>query len=491
MRSPMTDEPIPFATWRLAAVIVFGAFMSGLDASVVNVGLNSISRELHSDLVTAQWATNGYLVALGVSLPVCGWLGRRVGVGRLWLAALAAFTFASVLCALAPSIGWLIAVRVLQGMSAGLLIPAGQTILGQAVGPGRLGRVMSILGVAVTAAPAIGPVLGGIVIDVAAWPWLFLLNVPIGIVGLALGWRYIPRGTPEDVGPLDRRGLAMLTIGLPLAVYGVTAFGQHQTVADAQVLIPLPAAFVALGAYVRHSRRAPRPVLDLTLFGNRRYAAATVTAGFTGAALFGAGLLFPLYFQLGRGQGTIQTGLLLISLSVGTIVMLPYSGRLVDRYGGGPVSVIGGVLSVLTTIPFVALNTHAPGLGIQALLLLRGAAVALAVVPAGTAAYKAVTVAQLPDATTQVNILQRLGGALGGAIFAVVLATRLPDGTDTAFHAAFACLTAASVLGLAAAVWLTLAEHDPRQSNEHRAPRDPQRRPTKQPCASISTESLP
>lgn len=146
MPSPTADQPILFATWRLAAVIVVGAFMSGLDASVVNVGLDSISRDLNTDLATVQWATNGYLVALGVSLPVCGWLGRRVGVGRLWLAALAAFTVASILCALAPSIEWLIALRVLQGMSAGLLIPAGQTILGQAVGPERLGRVMASSG---------------------------------------------------------------------------------------------------------------------------------------------------------------------------------------------------------------------------------------------------------------------------------------------------------------------------------------------------------
>lgn len=458
MAASEPDQPIAFAVWRLAAVIVFGAFMSGLDASVINVGLDSIARELDTDLATVQWATNGYLLALGVSLPVCGWLGRRVGVGRLWLAALGAFTVASVLCALAPSIGWLIALRVLQGMSAGLLIPAGQTILGQAVGPGRLGRVMSILGVAVTAAPAIGPVLGGIVVDTWSWPWLFLLNVPIGVAGLALGWRYIPRGIPEDVGPLDRLGLAMLTAGLPLVVYGVTSWGERRTLAEVDVVAPLVLGLAALAAYVRHSRRVRLPVLDLSLFDNRRYAAASVTAGFTGAALFGAGLLFPLYFQLGRGEGTIQTGLLLISLSIGTIAMLPYSGRLVDRYGGGPVSLAGGVASVLTTIPFVVLDLKADEILIQALLFLRGAAVALAIVPAGTAAYKAVTLAQLPDATTQVNILQRLGGALGGAVFAVVLATRLPAGTESAFHAAFACLTAASVLGLLTAVWLTRAE---------------------------------
>lgn len=462
---PTTDheQPIPRRVWRLAAVIVFGAFMSGLDASVVNVGLDTVTRELDSDLATAQWVSNAYLVALGVSLPACGWLGRRVGVGRLWLAALAGFTITSGLCALAPTVGWLIALRVLQGLSAGLLIPAGQTILGQAVGPSRLGRVMATLGIAVTAAPALGPIVGGVVVDTASWPWLFLINLPIGALGLLLGWLYIPRGTAAQIGRLDRVGLALLTTGLPLVVYGVTAWGERRTIADPGVLAPLLVGLAGLTAYALHSRRVASPVLDLRLFADRSYAAASATAGFTGATLFGAGLLYPLYFQIGRGEDATTTGLLLISLSVGTILLLPWTGRLVDRYGGGPVSVVGGLAAVATTVPFALLDTDADGALVQALLVLRGGAIALAIVPAGTAAYKAVTSEQLPDATTQVNILQRLGGALGGAIFAVVLATRLPDGTDAAFHASFWWLTGASALGLATAAWLTTAERRARR----------------------------
>lgn len=453
--------PIPRATWRLAAVVVFGAFMSGLDASVVNVALDTLASELHTDLATVQWASTGYLVALGVSLPLCGWLGRRVGVGRLWLAALAAFTVTSGLCALAPTVGWLIALRVLQGLSAGLLIPAGQTILGQAVGPARLGRVMSTLGIAVTAAPALGPVVGGILIDVASWPWLFLVNVPIGIVGFTLGLRLIPRGTPEDVGRLDRVGVVLLTVGLPLGVWGVTAWGEQQSLTRADVVVPILVGSLALAGYVAHARRTTRPVLDLTLFANGRYAAAAATAVFTGASLFGAGLLFPLYFQLGRGANALETGLLLVSLGVGTIVALPTSGRLVDRYGGGPVSLAGGLASILTTAPFLLLSGGANPVLVQALLVLRGAATALAVVPATTSAYQAVTRDQLPDATTQVTIAQRLGGALGGSLVAVVLAGRLEGGADGALHAAFACLLAASVLGLFTAAWLSVAEHTP------------------------------
>ncbi len=456
--TPSQTDPIPFAVWRLAAVIAFGAFMSGLDASIVYVGLDAIARDLGTDLTTVQWVGNGYLVALGVSLPLCGWLGRRVGVGRLWLAALAGFTATSVLCAVAPTVEWLIVLRIVQGLSAGLLIPAGQTIIGQAVGPGRLGRVMSVLGVAVAAAPALGPVLGGVLIDVASWPWLFLINLPIGSLALALGWRWVPRGTAQDVGRLDRVGLVLLTAGLPLVVYGATAWGERQTLADPHSGLALAVGLLALALYAAHGRRVPRPVLDLRLLGNRAYAAATTTAAFSGAAMFGAGLLLPLYFLIGRGATATDTGLLLIATGVGTIVVLPLSGRLVDRYGGGPVSVVGGLACVVTTVPFAVLDTAANVVVVELLLVLRGAAIALTVMPATSAAYKAVTREQLPDAATQVNIAQRLGGAIGGAVFAVVLAARLPAGVDDAFRTTFAWLVAASLLGLGSAAWLAVAE---------------------------------
>jgi MFS family permease len=193
---------------------------------------------------------------------------------------------------------------------------------------------------------------------------------------------------------------------------------------------------------------APLPP-DLRLFSRPAYAAAGATAAFTGAAMFGAALLFPLYLQIGRHQSVLASGLLLISLSAGTALVLPVSGRLVDRHGGGIVSMYGGVAAVVTTVPFALLDTHTNHVVVQLLLLVRGMAIALAVMPATTAAYTAVTTAELPDATTQVNILLRIGGV----IFAVVLASALPDGIDGAFRTAFWWLTAASALGLATAAW--------------------------------------
>ncbi len=467
------EVPIPRAIWRLALVIVFGAFMSGLDASVVNVGLDTIGRDLDASLNDAQWVANGYLLALGVSLPACGWLGRRIGVGRLWLAALAAFTVTSGLCAIAPDLNSLIALRVGQGLAAGLLIPAGQTILGQAVGPHRLGRVMATLGLAVTLAPAVGPVVGGLVIHVGSWPWLFFINLPIGALGLLLGLRYVPRGEAGRIGRFDWTGLLLISAAIPLAVYGFIALGQQGTLATAGVAAPLAAGGFAFVTFAIHARRRPDPLLDLRLFSTPAYAAAGATVAFTGAAMFGAGLLFPLYFQIGRGESVFTTGLLLIALGVGTLLALPLSGRLVDRFGGGFVSVYGGLATVATTVPFAVLDLHASDLTVEALLVLRGMATGMTVMPAMSGAYKAVTTDELPDATTMINVLMRVGGALGGASFALIVSTRLPAGAAGAFDAAFWWLTAASAVGVLAACRLSHVERHPRPAPVARGTRPP------------------
>ncbi|MEV4760868.1 DHA2 family efflux MFS transporter permease subunit [Micromonospora sp. NPDC049559] len=459
VRASARDEAIPWQVWRLALVIAFGAFIGQLDTSIVNVGLDTIATDLGAGLGEAQWVANGYLIALGVSLPASGWLGRRFGVGRVWMASLAAFAVASALCALADNVWWLVAARVLQGLSAGVLVPAGQTVLGQAVGPHRLGRVMATLGIAVTLGPVLGPVLGGLIVHAGSWPWLFLVNLPLGGLGLWLGWRYVPRDRTDDrPGRLDWPGLLLVSVGVPLLVYGLTVAGERGSIAAPETLAPVLVGLVALAAFAGHTRRAAHPILNLRLFASRAYAAATVTTAVTGAIMFGATLLFPLYFQIGRNTSVIGTGLTLIPLGLGTALLLPLSGRLVDRFGGGVVSLYGMLAAAATTAPFAIAGTNLPEPLVLALLLLRGMALAVAVVPPGISAYQAVTPQQLPDATTQVNILQRVGGALGGAALTVVLAHELPGGVNAAFQTAFSWLTVASILGLASAAWLTLAE---------------------------------
>jgi EmrB/QacA subfamily drug resistance transporter len=436
------------ATRRIAAVVVVGALLSLLDGTMVGVGLETIARDLGAGLAGAQWVAHGYLLALAVSLPACGWLARRIGAGRLWLLALAGFTLASALCAAAPTLGLLVAARVVQGLAAGLLVPAGQTLLGQAVGPRRLGRVMAVLASAVSVGPALGPVLGGLVVEGLSWPWLFLVNLPIGAAGLVAGLRVLPRGEPRPTDTLDVVGLVLAGVGLSALVYGVTAWGA--AAGHRELALPLAVGALGLGLFVRRTLRHPRPLTDLRLFADRGYAAATACATLTGAALFGSLLLFPLLFQLERGASVIVTGLWLVGHGLGTAVAAPLAGRLTDRLGGARVALAGCAGLVATTVPF-ALVDLGP-LSTQVLLVLRGAAIGFAAVPPTVAAYAAVRPDQLPDATTQLNALQRVGGAVGGALVATVLAATLPAGTRPAFAAAFWCLTAVSVFALAGAL---------------------------------------
>jgi EmrB/QacA subfamily drug resistance transporter len=439
-------------TRRIAAVVVLGALLSMLDATVVAVGLESIATDLGAELGAAQWIAHSYLLALAVALPACGWLGRRIGGGRVWLAALAGFTAASVLCAVSPTLGLLVAARALQGVAAGFLVPTGQALLGQAVGPERLGRVMALLGAVVSLGPALGPVLGGVLLDVASWPWLFLVNVPIGVVGLVAGARWLPRGTPSDAGPLDLPGLLLAGVGLSALVYGVTAWSEQ--VSGAAVWGPLAAGVAGLALFVRRTLRRDRPLTDLRLFAQRRYAVATVTSTLTGASLFGTVLVFPLFLQLDRGVSVVGTGMALLSYGLATGVSTPVAGRLVDRFGAGRVSVSGCVVLTLTAIPFALLDPD-PVL-LQVLLVLRGIAIGFAAIPATVAAYAAVRPEQLPDATTQLNALQRIGGAVGGALVATVLATLLPG--PSAFPAVFWLLAGLGAAALVPALALTRRE---------------------------------
>ncbi len=446
--------------WRLGGVVVVGAFLSMLDGSIVAVGLDTVARDLHVGLAEVAWVSNAYLLALAVSLPLCGWAGRRVGVGRLWLGALAAFTITSAVCALAGDLTTLVVARVAQGLAAGLLVPAGQTLLGQAVGPERLGRVMGVLGLAVSAGPAVGPALGGVLLAGFSWPALFLVNVPIGVVGLIAGLWVIPRGGSGLAGPLDVGGLVLVGVGLPATLFALTALAAPGGAGPA-VVGTLVVGLATLAGFVVRTRRVRHPLTDLSLLRRPVFAAACVASGLVGAVMFGSLLALPLWFQLRQGAGVVDTGLALVGFGVGAGLAGPLAGWLTDRLGGGRVAVAGMLVVVATTVPFAFLPAAAPAAVVQVLLVLRGLATGTAAVPVTVAGYAAVTADQLPDAATQLNVVQRVGGAAGGALVAVVVARGLADGPDTAFAAVFLVLAGVGVLALAASAWL--ASVDPRR----------------------------
>ena len=433
----MTGSSLSPAVRSLGLVVILGAIMSVLDTTIVNVALDTLARDLDAPLQDVQWVATGYLLALAAVIPITGWLATAYGARRVYLLALVAFTAGSALCAAAWNVESLVAFRVLQGVGGGMTLPIGQMMLARAAGPQNMGRVMSIIGVPIVLAPVLGPVLGGWLLDAFGWQWIFLINVPLGVLAVALGLRRLPRSEPAraQAGPLDVAGLALLATGLPLFVYGLAELGQEGTLGSARVGLPLALGAALVATFVRHALRIQRPLLDVRLFSNRAFAAAAVTTFCLGGALFGAMLIMPLYYQLVRGENALTTGLLLAPQGVGAALAMFLSGRLSDRVGGGPVAVLGVTITAISTIPFAFVGADESYVLLSAFLVLRGFGIGTSIMPAMSAAYAVLSPGEITNATPQLTVLQRVGGSVGTAILSVVLANSL-DGARTPVAAA-------------------------------------------------------
>ncbi len=408
---------------RVAVVVILGAIMSVLDTTIVNVALHDLSIDLHASLGGIQWVITGYLLSLAAVIPVTGWAVRRYSARRLYLIALVVFTAGSALCALAATSGELIAFRVLQGIGGGMLTPIGQMILVKAAGPRNLAKVMSLIGVPIVLAPVFGPTLGGLLLQGVGWQWIFMINVPIGAAALLLALKLLPHdeaGTSQ-AGRLDIIGLVLAAAGVVGLTYGLSESETAGSLTSSSVLVPALGGLVLLALFVARSRRVERPLLDLKLFGNPAFRAASIVTFCLGAALFGAMILMPLYFQTVRGQDAISTGLLLIPQGLGGGIGMVLSGRLTDRLGAGRTSLLGGLILVFGTLPFVLISADTSFVLIGAAMIIRGIGVGLAIMPAMTAAFSVLSKDQVNDASPQLTVLQRVGGSLGTAIIAVVL----------------------------------------------------------------------
>ena len=406
----------------IAAVVAIGAIMSILDATIVNVALATLSRDLHASLSTIQWVASGYLVALAVVIPLTGWASERFGAKRLWMTVLCLFVVGSVLSGVAWSAGSLIFFRVLQGLGGGMIMPAGMTILAQAAGPQRIGRVMSVVGAPMLLGPILGPVLGGLILQHLTWRWIFYVNVPIGALALALAYRLLPRSEPQPCERLDLRGFVLLSPGLAAIVFGLSETSSHGGIAFTGAWAPIVAGLALLAAFVIHAlRMSGPPLLDLTLFRDPSFAAAAVLVLLVGAALFGSLILIPLYLQIDRGQSVLATGLLTAPQGLGAALVMPISGRLTDRIGGGPVTLVGLLIMTAGTIGLTRLTAHTPYSVTSAILVVRGVGLGFSMMPSMAAAYASLSRAAVPRATTALNVLQRVGGSIGTALLVVVL----------------------------------------------------------------------
>jgi EmrB/QacA subfamily drug resistance transporter len=416
----------------LGAVVVLGTFMTVLDLTIVNVAIPTLGRDFSTSISTIQWVLTGYMLAFASVIPLTGWASERFGAKRVWLLSLLLFIAGSALAGSAWSIGSLIAFRVLQGLGAGMLLPVGQTILAQASGPERMGRVMSVVYIPALLAPVLGPVLGGAIVGNASWRWIFFINLPVGAAAVVATQRLLPEAKPQLGQRLDLRGLALLSPGIAVFLYGMSEAGNRGGFSSTRTVVALAAGIVLVALFVWHGTvRGKEALIDLSLFRRRAFASAAAANLVLGVALFGSLILLPLYYQTVRHQSALETGLLLAPQGLGVALVMPLAGRLTDTIGARIVVSVGTVVALLGTLAYTQVGPHTSYLFLAGALLVIGIGLGSTIMPSMAAAFQALTREETPRGTSALNAIQRIAGAIGTALLAIILqrviASNVPD----------------------------------------------------------------
>jgi EmrB/QacA subfamily drug resistance transporter len=417
-------EPLDRQTWIVAGVVMLGAVMSILDTTVVNVAIDHLSGAFHASLTTIQWVITGYTLALATVIPITGWAADRFGTKRIYLTSLVLFTAGSVLSGLAWSAGTLIFFRVLQGIGGGMIMPSVMTIMTRKAGPHRMGRVMGVLGVPMLIAPIMGPILGGWLVDDVSWRWIFFINLPIGIVAFILGMMVLEPDEPQPAHRLDWLGMALLSPGLAVFIYGL-AESSHDGFGAARSWGPTLLGVLLIAAWAIHSWRVSNPLIDLRTFAHTRAGAAGGTFLLFAISVFGSMLLVPLYYQAVRGQSALHAGLLLAPGGLGAMLLMPVSGKLTDRYGPTWLPAVGLPLVAIGLLPFAFVGPNTSYVLLCSGSFVQGLGMGFAMMPNMTAAMQAVPAAAIARTSTAMNIIRQAGASIGTAILSVLLATAI------------------------------------------------------------------
>jgi EmrB/QacA subfamily drug resistance transporter len=417
----------------VAGVVVLGALMSILDITVVAVAQRTFQNIFGKTQAQVAWTATGYTLALATVIPLTGWAADRFGTKRLYIMAITLFTAGSVLCSTAQNLEMLVGFRVIQGLGGGMLMPLGMTIVTRAAGPERLGRVMAILGVPMLLGPIFGPILGGWLIDVASWHWIFLINAPIGVVAVIYAWRVLDRDDVHPSESFDFVGMLLLSPGLALFLYGVSSIPaakqQHGTMFTGTVVSTCLIGLALVTAFVFWAlrRRNIHPLLQLRLFSNRYLTVAVVTMSLFAIAFFGASLLFTLYFQQVRGESPLSSGWLVAPQGFGAMLTMPLAGFLADKIGPGKVVLTGLVFDTVGVGLLTAVDGSTSYGYIIIAFVVMGLGMGATMMPVFTAALKSLSQHDVARGSTLMNITQQVSASIGTALFSVLLTNAYND----------------------------------------------------------------
>jgi hypothetical protein len=464
----MSRKP-PFEyKWVVAIIFVLGLFMEIMDTTIVNVAIPTLAREFHVTGTGIEWVVLGYLLSIAVWIPSSGWIGDKIGTKRTFLFALAMFTLASVLCGQSQNIGQLIACRILQGVGGGMLTPVGTAMLYRAFPPEERARASTVLIIPTVVAPALGPIIGGILIDQLSWRWIFYVNVPIGIFGFLFGAMYLRENKEPTAGKFDIAGFLLAASGLASLLYALSQ-GPNKGWLSPEVLSTCIAGVLLLIAMVKVELTVDQPMLTLRLYRDRMFRNSNMVNTFSYAAFAAFLFLLPQYLQSLLGYSALRSGLTTFPQALGVILASQFVGKWYHTVGPRRLITAGLIMVSLTTLPYVFLGLDVSQLNIQILMFLRGISMSFAFVPLQAATYSNIDKPDTGRASAIFSTQRQASAAIGVAILSTLYVSRrnsLTSGSSAtpsvilrSFHFAFVGSIAMSFIG-AAYAWFFIQDQD-------------------------------
>ena len=405
--------------------MLLGMFAPALNGTIVNVAIRTIVSELNSTISIAQWITTVYILAMGIAVPVSGWLVNRFSGKAVYMISLAIFGVGSTGAVFAWNMESLIVWRVVQGAGAGVLLPVMQTVLVRYSGGDKLPRVMAIIGIPTAIIPILGPAIGGLIVNYLPWQWIFIINIPICAIALLLGKIYMPSDPAVNKQQrIDLIGLLLLSPAFCVIIFGISALRSNEATGKAPVF--LAAGFIMLAVYcfyVLHSRK--EPPLNIRLFKQKNFSASVILVFLFGMLSTGTLFILPLFFQQAHHVSALATGFLLAPQGIGILCTRTLAANWMEKKGSRQVIFAGLVGTLLGTVPLSLFFTEGhlilPGI----ILFIRGAGLGLVMVPGMTSVYNGLEKKDIPQGTTAMRIFQQIGGAFGTALLAIILSQRL------------------------------------------------------------------
>lgn len=413
-----------------AAILVPGGILSLLSATIVGIAVPEIATEFPAEAEQVHWVATAALLAAGVAIPISGWASTRFGIRRTWIVAVSLLAVSSVAVSLAPSLPLLIVFRVLQGLGAGALEPVMLTALARAAGPVRMGRIMGIAGASMSLSPLIGPLLGGMLIESIGWRWIFAIIAAAATLILVASTLTLPRDEAGDAA-LDLIGLVLLSGSSVLLLAGLSRAASAAGVDGATwtLLLAGAASIVCFIGWLR--RRGSGAIIDPSTFRARGFAPGVTIMLLVGTAIYPLLFGLPQFYRDAVGLAPVVAGLLIGPCAIGTLTSMPITGRLSDRIGARPLVLLGAALTAIAAGLFALAGAGAPLWWFAVLSLLIGLGTGSVGGPTVGATYRALTPERIPSGSTVLFVANQIGGALGVAIFAGVVALASADGEWT------------------------------------------------------------